>query len=312
MTDDPPLRPRPLSSDEAEAYRLQALPESAGTRDLHHDERRPGPGPTPDWSRQRPDDDSGPPRAAWLVGILAVAACVLLGVVYFVVSGDSQEQIATQVGDASDSPGGGEPAATSATGIAVDSSAATGQPEPSQAGPSSGQELTGTMLGDQVVVAGTVPTTQASAGLVLLLEQVVGVGNVDTSALMIDAGVDMPSQISLIVGNEVVFAPSSDELEPEFRTVLDNVASLMNANADVTAVIEGHADADGSRSQNLSLSQRRADAVVDYLVGKGIERVRMVAVGRGSEEPIADNSTAEGRKQNRRIEFVIVGFRLNL
>jgi outer membrane protein OmpA-like peptidoglycan-associated protein len=237
---------------------------------------------------------------------------VLLGVVYFVVSGDSQEQIATQVGDASDSPGGGEPAATSATGIAVDYSAATGPPEPSQAGPSSGQELTGTMLGDQVVVAGTVPTTQASAGLVLLLEQVVGVGNVDTSALMIDAGVDMPSQISLIVGNEVVFAPSSDELEPEFRTVLDNVASLMNANADVTAVIEGHADADGSRSQNLSLSQRRADAVVDYLVGKGIERVRMVAVGRGSEEPIADNSTAEGRKQNRRIEFVIVGFRLNL
>jgi outer membrane protein OmpA-like peptidoglycan-associated protein len=302
VTEHRPPHPRPLSSREAEAYRLQSLPETAGQVD-------PG-----ELGRPAPPD-GGPPSAAWLVGVLALVTCVVVGLVYFLASGgDGDGQVSTLAGDSATSGG-----TTGPTGIAVAStttsatSATSEQPADDATLPApSGTGLTGTMIGDQIVVAGAVPTTQASAGLVLLLEQVAGVGNVDTAGLAVDPGVAMPDRIALVVGSEVVFAISSDVIEPEFLPVLDNVAEMLIANPDLTAVVEGHADSVGNPSQNLSLSQRRADVVVDHLAGKGIERVRLVAIGRGSDEPIADNATAEGREQNRRIEFVIVGFRLNL
>ena len=72
----------------------------------------------------------------------------------------------------------------------------------------------------------------------------------------------------------------------------------------VPVEIAGHADAQGSPERNLELSRRRAQAVLDYFVSQGEDPERFVAVGYGDTRPIADNSTAEGRQKNRRIEFI--------
>ena len=70
--------------------------------------------------------------------------------------------------------------------------------------------------------------------------------------------------------------------------------------------VEGHTDSDGPDISNLKLSQARTQAVVDYLVSKGVERSRLDPVGFGESRPISDNTTPEGKAKNRRVEFIIV------
>ena len=70
--------------------------------------------------------------------------------------------------------------------------------------------------------------------------------------------------------------------------------------------VQGHCDIRGGHEYNMGLSQRRAEAVRDYLVSKGIEASKLVARGYGLTRPIADNTTKEGMSQNRRVEFVIM------
>jgi outer membrane protein OmpA-like peptidoglycan-associated protein len=70
-------------------------------------------------------------------------------------------------------------------------------------------------------------------------------------------------------------------------------------------LIEGHTDSRGSEATNLALSQQRANSVRDYFVSRGIPTERITANGLGSNRPVADNSSAEGRADNRRVEIVI-------
>ena len=79
-------------------------------------------------------------------------------------------------------------------------------------------------------------------------------------------------------------------LHPEFRKIR----------------VEGHTDDRGADDVNKALSQQRAQAVVDYLIGRGIEADRLEAVGFGEERPMSSNRTASGRRKNRRVEFKIV------
>ena len=74
---------------------------------------------------------------------------------------------------------------------------------------------------------------------------------------------------------------------------------------DLNLRVEGHTDSTGSPSFNLKLSQRRADSVFDLLASQGIASSRMKTVGYGMERPVANNSTAEGRSKNRRVEIII-------
>jgi outer membrane protein OmpA-like peptidoglycan-associated protein len=85
--------------------------------------------------------------------------------------------------------------------------------------------------------------------------------------------------------------------------ILDGVYESLREWSEVTLEIQGHTDSQGSAEFNQRLSQRRAQAVADYLTGKGISRSRIEAKGYGEDLPIADNSTAEGRAQNRRVEL---------
>jgi outer membrane protein OmpA-like peptidoglycan-associated protein len=105
----------------------------------------------------------------------------------------------------------------------------------------------------------------------------------------------------------VLFAYNSHSLLPASYPELDKLAELMLNNPNITAEVSGHTDNIGSDSYNLELSKKRAESVVVYLIVKGVPRARLSAKGYGSEKPIADNATEEGRALNRRTEFHIIG-----
>ena len=75
---------------------------------------------------------------------------------------------------------------------------------------------------------------------------------------------------------------------------------------DIHFEVAGHTDSIGETARNLTVSKQRAEAVTDYLVAKGIKTSRLVPVGLGSEQPVADNTTLEGRAANRRVELKII------
>jgi outer membrane protein OmpA-like peptidoglycan-associated protein len=87
--------------------------------------------------------------------------------------------------------------------------------------------------------------------------------------------------------------------------LLDKIAETFVENSNYMIEVQGHTDNTGKAETNKKLSQKRADAVKDYLVNKGVAAERLTAVGYGPEVPIADNSTKEGRAKNRRVEFNI-------
>jgi OmpA-OmpF porin, OOP family len=102
------------------------------------------------------------------------------------------------------------------------------------------------------------------------------------------------------------FQIDSAEILPDYELDIARVAEFMKNNPDTVAVIEGHTDNVGTEEYNLKLSQRRSESVVNRLVDKyEIERGRLSAKGFGMSQPIADNSTDEGRQKNRRIDAVI-------
>jgi OOP family OmpA-OmpF porin len=92
-------------------------------------------------------------------------------------------------------------------------------------------------------------------------------------------------------------------LSDDSRMLLDEAATILQKYPDVKVVIEGYTDNVGDPGFNRLLSEHRATAVRDYLIERGVEPPRLVAVGRGAENPIASNNTPYGRSLNRRIEF---------
>lgn len=88
--------------------------------------------------------------------------------------------------------------------------------------------------------------------------------------------------------------------------ILDEMAVALNKVAGKKVKVIGHTDSSGNPAKNLTLSQERAAAVKNYLIGKNIPTDRLSVEGLGSNKPVADNTTAEGRKKNRRIEFEVL------
>jgi OOP family OmpA-OmpF porin len=95
-------------------------------------------------------------------------------------------------------------------------------------------------------------------------------------------------------------------IKPEGKPVLDAAIQALKEQADVRISVDGHTDSVGTDAYNERLSERRAQAVVDYLAAGGIARDRMSARGFGESKPVASNDTADGRAQNRRVEFSIL------
>lgn len=122
-------------------------------------------------------------------------------------------------------------------------------------------------------------------------------------------GIDVQRQgdnILLNLPEGVTFDVGRATIKPQFYRALDAVASTLNQYGRTRIEIEGHTDNTGSASMNQQLSENRAMAVASYLGSRGVARDRMYAVGYGMTRPIADNSTAEGRARNRRVEIIVI------
>jgi outer membrane protein OmpA-like peptidoglycan-associated protein len=109
-----------------------------------------------------------------------------------------------------------------------------------------------------------------------------------------------------IILKNVFFATNSAELRVESEVELNRLKQLLDENPKMKIRINGHTDNEGSDSDNLLLSDRRAKAVRDYLISKGIARERLDAKGYGESKPISNNDSQEGMQLNRRTEFVVV------
>ena len=112
--------------------------------------------------------------------------------------------------------------------------------------------------------------------------------------------------IRLVMPGNITFESDSYNLRGDFFPVLNSVAVVLTKYADTSLKVSGHTDNTGSREHNLTLSAQRAGAVADYLAGQSVATDRMITRGLAFDEPIADNGTAEGRAQNRRVELFIL------
>ncbi len=101
----------------------------------------------------------------------------------------------------------------------------------------------------------------------------------------------------------VYFASDKAVVITKYTKDLDEVAVILQQHADVKVTVEGHADSQGPDAYNMRLSEKRADYVINYLAKKGVEKTRLVKAFFGESKPAADNKTAEGRAQNRRVEI---------
>lgn len=111
---------------------------------------------------------------------------------------------------------------------------------------------------------------------------------------------------SKIVLRNVFFDFNKSTLRPESNSELQNLLNLMTENPNLKIEISGHTDNVGSAAYNKKLSESRAQAVVNFLLGKGIDKSRLTFAGYGFDQPIAPNDTEEGRQLNRRTEFKVV------
>ncbi|MBN8281281.1 MAG: OmpA family protein, partial [Gammaproteobacteria bacterium] len=103
------------------------------------------------------------------------------------------------------------------------------------------------------------------------------------------------------VTRQLQFKTNSAELTADDKKVLDEVAETLTRLKFVSGTVVGHTDSSGADAYNQALSERRATTVAKYLEGKGIGAGRLKVSGAGESQPIADNKTAEGRAQNRRV-----------
>jgi OmpA-OmpF porin, OOP family len=116
------------------------------------------------------------------------------------------------------------------------------------------------------------------------------------------------TEAEIVILDQVQFKTASAEILPASDELLQQVSAVLSEHPEIRKVeVQGHTDNRGGKQYNLKLSERRAAAVVKWLVKKGgIDATRLTSHGYGMEEPIADNDTPEGRQKNRRVQFKIV------
>ena len=154
-------------------------------------------------------------------------------------------------------------------------------------------------------------TKIAALGLILALGACQNADRFGTGAGAGAAGVGAagdpasPAYFQSQVGDRVLFAVDQSTLSAEGRSTLDAQAAWFNNNPEYNAVIEGHADEQGTREYNLALGARRASSVQEYLVSRGVSPARLRTVTYGKERPLEICSTEDCYRQNRRAVTVL-------
>lgn len=114
------------------------------------------------------------------------------------------------------------------------------------------------------------------------------------------------NEIILNMPGNITFATDSYDVNGNFYDVLNSVSLVLNEYDKTVVELAGHTDSSGADDYNQALSVRRAGSVAGYLKSRGIDELRLYTVGYGESRPIADNSTAEGKQRNRRVEVTLV------
>ncbi len=148
------------------------------------------------------------------------------------------------------------------------------------------------------------PDAESARSIVDLAAQILGADNV-FDFYTIDARAPSASDGDIRVDDTILFETNSAVIAPEFEPLLNQAIALMSIRPDVEMRVVGHTDAVGRARDNQVLSEERAGAVVEYLVGRGIDRGRLEAVGRGERQPVGPNDTEAGRELNRRIQVFL-------
>lgn len=157
-------------------------------------------------------------------------------------------------------------------------------------------------------VKALVPHTEVVAAAPVTAEQSVSnsLSASQTALTAIDPNnVDVNALVKALNLQIINFTSGSSEIPADNKAILDQAVTLLNKVSGVKLNVGGHTDSTGNAASNKALSQRRAQAVVDYLTSKGVDASKLVAQGHGSDQPVAENTTDEGRFKNRRIEFSV-------
>jgi len=112
--------------------------------------------------------------------------------------------------------------------------------------------------------------------------------------------------IIILFPDHIVYKAQEVEPSEVYQSPLNSLSKLLQHYKETDLLITGHCDNTGTLSFNKKLSLRRANFIKDYLVGTGLAKSRIETWGLGSSDPLADNETPEGRKKNRRVEFVVL------
>ncbi|MEB3864016.1 OmpA family protein [Acinetobacter sp. IK31] len=148
-------------------------------------------------------------------------------------------------------------------------------------------------------VVGAAPATAEQSVSNSLTASQTALGSIDPN------NVDVNALVKALNLQIINFASGSSDIPADNKAILDQAATLLNKVSGVKLNVGGHTDSTGNAAANKALSQRRAQAVVDYLTSKGVDASKLVAQGHGSDQPVAENTTDEGRFKNRRIEFSV-------
>ena len=114
-----------------------------------------------------------------------------------------------------------------------------------------------------------------------------------------------PIEVGKPFVREILFETNQAILKPEYEKGLQDIVDYLLKNPKTTIEISGHTDNEGEETKNKTLSENRAKSLANFLVGKGVSKERIKAIGYGSTKPITENSTPAGKAKNRRIEFLI-------
>jgi len=163
-------------------------------------------------------------------------------------------------------------------------------------------KLYGRKISNKEILETGVATPPATRALVALLNRYSGGSNTSASNINTES-LSKPGGRLLLSEKEIHFATGQSAVPPDAEAVLSDVARKLNDNPSWKLHIEGYTDNVGSKAANQNLSKERATAVMNWLVDHGVDRSRLTAMGYGEAQPVGDNSTAEGRAKNRRVEL---------
>jgi len=158
-------------------------------------------------------------------------------------------------------------------------------------------KIKGLVPNTEVIVEAPVSAADSDSNSLIAAQD--ALANIDTNK------VDINEVIKALNLQIINFATGSNQIPDENKAILDKAATLLKTAKDAKLTVAGYTDSTGNADSNKALSQKRAQAVVDYIVSQGVDAAQLTAVGHGADNPVADNATEEGRFKNRRIEFSV-------